>query len=237
VDAIQAVLDKPCLAGVRVGLGRSYVHLDGKLNFDSWTEGIRQGRCYLSDGKSHLLDFKVDDTPVGLRQCEVRLDKPGTVTVTATVAARPEPKPTAETEKVRKTRLDQKPYWDVERAWVGATRNVPVEVVVNGVAVERKEVPADGTEHAVTFAVPIKQSSWVCLRIFPTSHTNPVFVVVDGEPVRASKRSAQWCLRALDRCWERKTPQIREKERAEARQTYDKAREQYEKIRAECAEE
>jgi hypothetical protein len=234
---ISGETDFPCIYGERVGLGRSYVHLDGKLTFDDWTEGIKQGRCYVSDGKSHLLDFKVDDTPVGVRRSEVLLDKPGTVTVTATVAALLEPKPTPETEQIRKAALNQKPYWDVERARIGETRTVPVELVVNGVAVERKEVPADGKERPVTFAVPIKQSSWVCLRVFPSSHTNPVFVVVDGKPVRASKRSARWCLQALDRCWERKAPAIRATERDEARQAYDKARQEYQKILAECAED
>jgi hypothetical protein len=234
---ISGETDFPCIYGERVGLGRSYVHLDGKLNFDDWTEGVRQGRCYVSDGKSHLLDFKVDDTPVGLRQSEVRLDRPGMVKVTATVAALLEPQPTAATERVRKTPLNQKPYWDVERARVGDTRNVPVEVVVNGVAVERKEVAADGTEHLVTFEVPIKESSWVCLRVFPSSHTNPVWVVVDGKPVRTSKRSARWCLAALDRCWQQKAPHIREQERAEAKRAYDDAREKYQKVLAECAEE
>ena len=28
--------------------------------------------------------------------------------------------------------LDQKPYWDIERARIGETRTVPVEVIVNG---------------------------------------------------------------------------------------------------------
>jgi hypothetical protein len=83
--------------------------------------------------------------------------------------------------------------------------------------------------------VPIKQSSWVCLRVFPSSHTNPVFVVVDGKPVRASKRSAEWCIKALDRCWQQKSPHIRPQERAEARQAYDRSRAEYQKILAECA--
>jgi hypothetical protein len=231
---ISGETDFPCIYGERVGLGRSYVHLDGKLSFDDWTEGIRKGRCYVSDGKSHLMDFKVEDTPVGLRQSEVRLDRPGTVKVTATVAALLEPKPTPATERIRRTPLNQKPYWDIERARVGDTRTVPVEVVVNGVAVDRKEVVADGTEHPVTFEVPIEQSSWVCLRIFPSSHTNPVWVLVDGKPVRASKRSAEWCLKALDRCWQQKEPRIRESERAEAKQAYDESRAAYRKIREEC---
>ena len=54
---ISGETDFPCIYGERVGLGRSYVHLDGKLDFDQWVEGIKQGRCYVSDGKSHLMDF------------------------------------------------------------------------------------------------------------------------------------------------------------------------------------
>src|SRR5262249_1924741 len=129
--------------------------------------------------------------------------------------------------------LDAKPYWDLERARIGDTRTVPVEVVVNGRAVAKKEIIADGTEQVVTFDVPIQQRSWVCLRVFPSSHTNPVFVVVGGKPIRASKRSAEWCLKGIDRCWEQKKPRIREKERAEAEAAYEKAREAYKKILAE----
>jgi hypothetical protein len=61
-----------------------------------------------------------------------------------------------------------------------------------------------------------------------------VFVLVGGKPVRASKRSAEWCLKAVDRCWEQKNPHIREGERAEARKAYDVARQAYRKILAEC---
>jgi hypothetical protein len=172
-----------------------------------------------------------------MRNSEVSLDKPGTVTVKATVAALLEPKPTPETERIRNAPLNQKPYWDVERARIGDSRKVPVEVVVNGQAVDRKEVEADGTGHEVTFAVPIKQSSWVCLRIFPTSHTNPVFVLVDGKPVRASKKSAEWCLKGIDKCWQEKVKNIREQERGDAQAAYDKAREEYRKILGECEAE
>jgi len=85
--------------------------------------------------------------------------------------------------------------------------------------------------------VPIKQSSWVCLRIFPSSHTNPVFVLVDDKPIRVSKRSADWCLKSIDKCWEQKRNKISEKERADAEAAYDKARAAYKKVLAECQEE
>jgi len=238
---ISGETDFPCIYGEKVGLGRSYVHLDGKLNFDDWVEGIKQGRCYVSDGLSHLLDYSVNGQGVGLKKSEIQLDKPGTVKIKATVAALLEPKPTAETQKIRGApmpkegkssiqTLTSKPYWHVEKARIGDTRTVPVEVVVNGVAVDRKEVLADGSEQEVTFDVPIKQSSWVCLRIFPSSHTNPVFVVVDGKPIRASKKSAEWCLKAIDKCWDNKRNAIRLKEQDEAKAAYEKAKGEYRRI-------
>jgi hypothetical protein len=238
---ISGETDFPCIYGERVGLGRSYVHLDGKLNFDDWAEGIKQGRSYVSDGLSHLMDFSVNGLEVGRKNSELRLDKPATVTVKATVAAWLEPTPTPETERIRGSpqpikgnsstaTLTSKPYWHAERARIGDTRKVPVEVVVNGVAVDRKEIVADGGTQEVTFNVPIKHSSWVCLRIFPSSHTNPVFVLVDAKPIRASRKSAEWCLKAIDKCWQEKSPRIREKERGEAKEAYDKAKEAYQRI-------
>ena len=113
---------------------------------------------------------------------------------------------------------------------IGDTRTVPVEVIVNGVAVDHKDVTADGPEQMVTFSVPIKESSWVCLRIFPSSHTNPVFVLVGEKPIRASKRSAEWCLKAVDACWEQKKKAIRPNELAGAEEAYNKARAAYRKI-------
>jgi hypothetical protein len=233
---ISGETDFPCIYGERVGLGRSYVHLSGKLNFEGWVEGIKTGRCYVSDGKSHLMDFTVAGLGVGLKGSEVRLDRPGKVEVKATVAGLLEPKPNKATEAIRERGWNQKPYWDLERARLGATRTVPVEVVVNGKPVARQEVEADGKEHAVTFTVPLERSSWVCLRILPSSHTNPVFVLVEGKPIRAGKRSAEWCLKAVDRCWEQKRPAIRPAERPAAEKAYEHAREAYRKIAAEAVE-
>jgi hypothetical protein len=234
---ISGETDFPCIYGDRVGLGRSYVHLDGKLKFEDWIEGIKQGRCYVSDGKSHLLDFSVNGKGVGVDKGEVRLKEGGKVTIKAKVAALLDPKPSPKTEAIRKRPWNQKPYWDVERCRVGESRKVPVEVVVNGIAVDRKEIEADGSEQDVSFDAPIKESSWVCLRILPSSHTNPIFVVVNDKPVRPSKKSAQWCIDALNQCWKQKQPQIRKDERAAAEEAYDKARKAYEKIKDECAKD
>ncbi len=233
---ISGETDFPCIYGERVGIGRSYVHLGPNLDFDQWVDGIKKGRCYVSDGKSHLLDFAVNGLGVGLSGSELQLAKPGEVDVRANVAALLEPKPTEKTEKVRKQPWTKPPYWDLERSRIGPTRKVPVEVVVNGVVVDKTEIEADGKIHPVSFKVPIKTSSWVALRILPSSHTNPVFVQVDGKPIRTSKRSAQWCLDGIDRCWEQKRRQIRPAELAEAKKAYDEARGEYRKILAEAAE-
>ena len=92
-------------------------------------------------------------------------------------------------EDIRRHRLDQKPYWHVERPGSATTRKVPVELIVNGQAVETQNIAADGNIHDLTFDYTPEQSSWVALRIFPSAHTNPVFVEVDGKPIRASSRA------------------------------------------------
>jgi hypothetical protein len=235
---ISGETDFPCIYGERVGLGRAYVKLDGgSLDFDRWADGIKAGRSYVGDGKSHLVDFKVDDVAVGERGSERTLDAPGKVKVSARVAARLEPEPTAELDAIRRRPLSEKPYWDLERARIGSSRKVPVEVVVNGQAVARQEIEADGTFRDVSFDVPIERSSWVALRIYPSSHTNPIFVVVGDKPVRASKKSAEWCLAGVEKCWSQKVKNIRPAERDAARAAFDAAREAYRKILDESADD
>ncbi len=180
---ISGETDFPCIYGERVGLGRVYVKLpDGQLDFDKWCEGIKQGRSYVGDGRSHLVDFQVNDVAVGESGGELKLDVPATVRVTAQVAAYLEPTVTSEARLIRARPLAEKPYWDLERARMGDTRKVPLEVIVNGQPVASTEISADGNMQGILFDVPIKQSSWVALRIYPSSHTNPVFVSVAGKP-------------------------------------------------------
>ena len=64
----------------------------------------------------------------------------------------------------------------------------------------------------------------------PSSHTNPIFVDVDGQPIRASRKSAEWCRQGVDVCWEAKRPQIREHELEAAQQAFDFARSAYDRI-------
>ncbi|HWQ36304.1 MAG TPA: CehA/McbA family metallohydrolase [Blastocatellia bacterium] len=228
---ISGETDFPCITAERVGQGRSYVRLDGRLTFDAWVDGLRDGRAYASDGRSHLMNFSVNGVMAGTQNSELKLDKAAAVRVTAQVAARLDEQPRA---GVRELPADKVPYWDLERARLGSSREVPVELIINGQSVARKNIVADGALREVSFDVPLKRSSWVALRILPSSHTNPVFVLVNDKPIRASRRSAEWCLKAVDQCWSQKAAKISDKERGAAQQAYDFARQVYRRIISEC---
>ena len=234
---ISGETDFPCIYGERVGLVRVYVKQpEGKLEYDNWAAGVKEGRSYVSDGLSHLVDFTVGGVPVGEKGdggvvSQLELAKPGPVEVSVKVAALLDPTPNP---NLRDRPLDQKPYWNIERARIGDSRQVPVELIVNGYPVERREIVADGGITPLSFNTRIERSSWVALRIFPSSHTNPVFITVEGKPVRASRKSAEWCLKGVDVCWEKKSPRIRSEELAQAREAYETARRTYRKIAAEA---
>jgi hypothetical protein len=224
---ISGETDFPCIYDGRVGTGRTYAKIDGSLGFARWLAGMRAGRSYVSDGKSHLLDFTVNGVRAGDRDSELALTAAQTVHVQVRAAAYLDVTPN---EEIRARAPDQKPYWDVERARIAASREVPVELIVNGTAVASTRIIADGQLRDVTFDVPIEKSSWIAVRILPSSHTNPVFALVGGKPIRASRRSAEWCLSAVNQCWTQKAPAIRASEREAARAAYDHARDVYRRL-------
>jgi len=230
---ISGETDFPCIYGERVGLGRSYVKLGNKLTYADWCEGIRHGRNYVSDGHSHLLDFRVNQVAMGDDTSELALAHPGLVTATAKVAAFLSETPNPE---LRRKPYSEKPFWDIERARVGETREVAVELIVNGYPVAHQNVVADGTMRDISLQAQITKSSWVAFRILPSSHTNPVFVLVDGKPIRSSRRSVQWCLDGVDKCWSQKERFIKSDELADAKAAYEHARETYRNLLNQCAE-
>jgi hypothetical protein len=221
---ISGETDFPCIYDDNVGLARSYAKVDGPLTYRKWIDAVRAGRNYASDGKSHLLDFSVNGVEAGTKDSEVRLDKPGRVKVTVRAAAHLPQEPN---DAIRLLAYDVKPYWELERARIGTSREVPVEIVVNGVPVATQKIVADGTMRTLTFDVAVDRSSWIAARILPSSHTNPVFTIVEGKPIRASRRSAEWCLNAVNQCWTQKSARIKASEIDEARQAYDHARQVY----------
>ena len=226
---LSAETDFPCIFDERVGVARSYFKTNKALNYDGYISAIKEGRCYVSDGGSHIIDFAVNGLEAGTMNSELALSAPQTVRISAKAAAFLPQNQTEEGASIAQRAQDQQPYWNIERARVGATRNVLVELIVNGIAVDTTELIADGRWQNMTFEYPIKQSSWIALRIYPSSHTNPVFVVIDGKPIRI-RQSAQWCRESVDQCWKMKEAKIRPEERSAAEAAYNKARDTYDKI-------
>jgi hypothetical protein len=214
---ISGETDFPCIYDSKVGLGRSYVR-QAKPDYGDWIQGIKEGRNYVSDGRSHLIDFRVSNVEMG--KGDVKLSAPARVTATVQVAALLNETPAA------KRKANVKPYWDVEQARVGTSRKVPVELVVNGVAVEKTEVEADGVMREVKFTTRIERSSWVAVRVLPSSHTNPIWVTVGESPVR-ERKSIEWCLKAVDLCEQQKTGRVKLSERGEMARAYEYARQEY----------
>jgi hypothetical protein len=186
---------------------------------------VRAGRSYVSDGFSHLMNYSVNGFEAGTAASELRLDQPSMVKVTVDAACL-----LPETSSGPPRAGRQQPRWHPEYARAGSSRDVTVEVVVNGQPVASQRLTADGSLRPLSFDVSIAKSSWVALRILGSAHTNPVFVLVGGRPIRASRKSAEWCVAGVDQCWKQKSPGIRPAERPDAQRAYDVARERYQQI-------
>jgi hypothetical protein len=243
--------DFPCMSSRNVGQGRVYVRpapsgapifdlRDLALSYRGWCDGIRLGRSYVSDGYAHPLEFTVETTTPG--DGKVHLDAPAKIKVAGKVIFAPAtPKAVStgllsskEGRRVQgDTRILHVPREDDEMI-PGGERTV--ELVVNGLPVASQTIPADGKPHDIAWEIPIKRSSWVALRHFPEFHTNPVNVIVAGEPIRASRASAVWCQDVIDLLWKNRERQIAEPERAAAKEAFTRAKERYQKIAKECPE-
>jgi hypothetical protein len=223
---VSGETDFPCITDGRVGGGRSYVHLTQSLTYDAWCDGVRAGRSYVSDGLSHLMNFTANGLEAGTNGGELGLERAGTVRVSVQAACLLPETVSPATQGPNRTQM----AWSPELARIRGTRDVEVEAVLNGRPVSSRRVTADGALRDLTFDIPIERSSWIAIRILGTAHTNPIFIRVGGRPIRASRRSAEWCLKAVDQCWSQKAPRISAGERDEAQRAYDVARTRYRQI-------
>jgi len=259
--------DWPCINGDSIGRGRSYVKTGtGAVNYDKTMKVIAEGRTtYVSDGRSHLMNFKINNTePSRILGEEVKLDKAGTVKVTADFAAylpvepetvqvlgvpypmesqattyQPMPEPKAikiQDIPVLGVSWRNIPWWHLERSRIGSGREVKLEVIVNGEPVQSKTVIADGSQQKVEFEVALSKSSWVALRVLGASHTNPIWVTVDNKPVRVAK-SLQWNIAALQQAFEVKRHGWRPEDYEEAKAAYDYAYRVYAKRLSEASQD
>ena len=238
---VSGETDFPCMSGERVGQGRVYVQLgkQKRLDFAAWCDGLARGRSYVSDGFAHALAFKVNGAAPGLG--DVHLDGPGEVLVEAHVSFAPDtPALVAHGFALPANGI----RWSGDTVTLHGPRTdkmTPggerlVEIVVNGNRVKSARVPADGKIHPLQFRIPVARSSWIALRHFPQLHTNPVNVRVGDARIRASRRSALWCIETIERLREQRRNSIRENERAAAMQAYDEAVQKFRTLAAEAPE-
>lgn len=227
--------DFPCIFDERVGMARSYFKPEGSLSYDSYVAAISKGRSYVSEGNSHIIDFSVNGLEAGTNDSKLLLKGAQMVRISAKVVANLPVKQDEAGLKIAQRPLTEPPYWHIERARIPGTQKVRVELVINGEAVDTTEVMADAVWKEVHFEHRISRSSWVALRIYPSSHTNPIFIHVDGKPILEEK-SVEWCRAAVDQCWQMKQGNIRSDERQAAEAAYDQARKFYDGLKEKGSE-
>lgn len=150
---------------------RTYVHAAGTPTPADWLRGAAAGRSFVTTGP--LLLLEVDGEKPG-----ARLERQGKTTVTARVRVRCEVTPVAQ-----------------------------VDLIVNGAVVRSHRIPEKrrlGDWFEVTERLDLSESSWVAARAWSTtpggqpdaeSHTNPVYVYLDGRaPYRQASLDA-WVAR------------------------------------------
>ncbi|MCI0720926.1 MAG: CehA/McbA family metallohydrolase [Acidobacteria bacterium] len=234
--------DFPCMSGTRVGQGRSYVQLGkvDRIDYKAWSEGLARGRSYVSDGYAHALQFTVSGKSAG---DEVSLSQPDTVKICAKVAFSSQTPlevanggvfPARGKRLIGDTVNFHEPLSSADSTPLDPRLRL-VELVVNGQAVASKKVPADDRLHELEFSVRVDRSSWVAVRHFPQMHTNPVNVLIGGQPIRASRKSALWCIAAIEQLWRARNEKIAAHEREEARQTFWSVIDRYRQIAKEAA--
>lgn len=237
---VSGETDFPCMSGTRVGQGRVYVQMGdvARVDFADWCRGLADGNSYVSDGYAHALHFSVNGKTAGET---VSLPEPATVKIQAKVAFSLETPieaayggvmPVGGMRLVGDTVNKHESSSPNGTVIQNTTRKV--ELVVNGRPVAAKEVTADNQEYDLEFEVEVNQSSWIALRHFPQMHTNPVNIILGGKPIRASRKSAEWCIECIEQLWRVRGQRIAPKERAVARKTFDRAIERYRKIALEA---
>lgn len=233
--------DYPCIFDDRPGVGRTYVRCDvapsGSSGVEQWLAGLQNGQSYFGDGRSHIFSMQVSSGASLVDGGVLRLPRPAKVAVTADVAAWLSPTQDKSGATIARSAAYIPPAWHIERARVGQSRLVRIELVVNGVCLTSQSVPADGEAHRVDFEIPVERSSWLALRIMPSSHTQAVLVEIADRPIRASRQSAEWCRGAVDALWTEKSPFISRDERGAALAAFEYARREYEARATECVGE
>ncbi len=178
---LAAGTDYSCNDNEPLGTLLTYVRIpDGHLTYEKWIEGLAAGRTVVSrNAHNEFVDLKVN----GMAQPgdEVRLEGAGPVRV----------------------RVE----------WRSVQKNLGrIEVVQNGavVASQTAEV-APGSPAAFETTLTFRHSGWLATRRMDwqtghRTHTGAVFVIVKGEPIRASAADARFFVSWIDNLLKQTSP-------------------------------
>jgi hypothetical protein len=206
-------------------LARSYFKSNKPVNYDDYVAAIRSGRSYVTEGRAHLMNFSVNGIDVGTNNSELNLKGNQTLDINVDVAAFLPPVTDSNSLKPESNMIN----WSILFSRIGKTQKLPVELIVNGRAVDTTVIMADGKVRKLNFKYQASRSCWVAVRILGAAHSNPFFIDIDAKKI-VEPRSAEWCLRAVDQCWKMKEPNIKAEEKAAAKEAYDKARKFYSEL-------
>jgi hypothetical protein len=226
---ISGETDFPCISDEKVGRARIYAELKDGLDFDEYMKALVGGRSYVSEGHAHLIDFLVNDRKLGENESLLELDKPSTLNIQVKATAYLDENQDEAGRVIASLSPYQSPYWHIERSRIAKTRNVSVELLINGFPVAEQEILADGQWQDINFSYPMEKSGWVAVRIKYSAHTNPIFVEIGDKPIHI-KKSAEWCRAAVDQCWDQKNSRFKPEEVEAAKKGYDYARQIYDRI-------
>lgn len=156
---------------------RTYVQLEEDTSMKAWTSGLVAGRSFFTTGP--MLEFTVNSTsPGGELAYEADVES---VTVRLTLRS--------------------------EVAAISA-----IDVYANGKIAKKIRLDQQTSAYELpqklnyTFRLPLGESTWFAAHAYGEStpglpdveaHTNPVYVIKDGEPI-ANTKSVQWLLAKLD---------------------------------------
>lgn len=161
---------------VPLGFGRVYVHVPGEFDYDQWMEGLDQGRSFVSTGP--MLQVTFNGRPPG-HTFQVASDEAATLRIAGVVES--------------KRPLDR------------------IELIVNGrlyrvIEPSNNQGPSGAFVSDIDCLAEFDESSWVAVRCFEThpegrvrfAHTNPVFVDIEGKPLRPRRAEIQYLIHRME---------------------------------------
>lgn len=178
---LVASTDYSCNYLEPIGTLLTYVRIPGGgLTYDKWVEGIAQGRTVVSrNAHNEFLDLKVNGTA----------------------------QPGDEIREEAGGKLRVRVEWRSFKNTVGR-----IEVVQNGSVVASKTVEvAPGSPAAFETTLEFQKSGWLAARRMDwqnghQTHTGAVYVIVKGQPIRASAADAEFYVKWIDNLIQQTSP-------------------------------